>query len=62
LKAAEENPVETTTAAAKNSGNATTATGEFEVCPRLGTCPHSDYEHKLMYCYGDHRRCPHNRS
>ena len=30
----------------------------LEACPRLGTCPRADYEHKLLYCYGDHRRCP----
>jgi hypothetical protein len=34
------------------------ATDELEVCPRLGTCSHADYEHKLVFCYGDHRRCP----
>jgi hypothetical protein len=33
-------------------------TDELEVCPRLGTCSHADYEHKLVFCYGDHRRCP----
>ena len=38
--------------------NTTAAAGGFEVCPRLRTCPRADYEHKLMYCYGDYRRCP----
>lgn len=40
------------------SGITNTKTGELEVCPRLGTCPHADYGQKLLYCYGNYRRCP----
>jgi hypothetical protein len=31
--------------------------GEVEICPRL-PCPHADYGQKLLYCYGNYRRCP----
>jgi hypothetical protein len=31
--------------------------GDF-ICPRLGSCPNSDYPHKLEYCYGGYILCP----